>query len=92
MANVRKGKGYHWSDTHETDHGLRTVSGFTVDNLNSKTITQAQNVYEKVFIYIRDVLEQNESYCMDVEEERLQICQVVADRLYSGAILRESDK
>jgi hypothetical protein len=79
MANFEKrtGKGVHWEV--QTSHSLS--KGFTIDNLNSKTMKETTNDFERLFVSIRSILEKNESYCMDVEEERLQVCQNLAKKI-----------
>jgi hypothetical protein len=73
----RAGKGVRWE--MQTTRSLAT--GFTIDNLDSKTMEQATNNFERLFVSIRSILEKNESYCMDVEEERLQVCQDLAKKI-----------
>ena len=84
--NVRKGKGFSWTLEESTGFGTREVTGFTVDNLDTKQIGDVGSSYEKAFVLIRTALESRESYCMDNEEERLQICQDIADSLRSNGI------
>ena len=71
---------YHESRFHE------------VDNLNTKTVDEAEDNYEKVFITVRDVLSENEQYCCDDEGDRLSIAQVVADVLRRGGLIRKESK
>ena len=85
---IRKGRSlvtimideYHESRFHE------------VDNLNTKTIDEAKDNYEKVFITVRDELSRNEQYCCDDEEDRLSIAQVVTDILRRGGLIRKESK
>ena len=88
MKNERIGKGYKWSSSHDGPMGLREVSGFTVDNLDTKSLEQATSAYERAFIIIRESLEENESCCMDIETERLQCVQAAADALRASGLLR----
>ena len=91
VDRIRKGKGYRWSDATKTGFGTREVSGFVVDNLDTKSLSDAESQYERLFIIVRTALEGKESYCMDVEEERLDCCQVIADMVSASGILsRES--
>ena len=76
----RKGNGVRWK--METSHSIS--EGFTVDNLNVKKMSNAQNDFERLFITIRGVLEENEAHCMDDEEDRLQTCQDIASRIERG--------
>jgi len=61
------------------------MTGHTVDDLNKKTLEQAKNPYEKVFILIRDELEHYTSLSMESEIDRLTLCQVIAG-LLSGRV------
>jgi hypothetical protein len=79
--NIRKKSGYSWSESTHTGFGERSTRGFSVDNLDTKDLNSAENAYEKLFILVRGVLEENSSYCMDNEEERLQTCQDIADKV-----------
>ena len=81
--NIRKKAGYSWSQESETCFGESSLRGFTVDNLDTKRFSSAENNYEKLFILVREVLEENSSYCMDEEKERLQTCQDISDRVRS---------
>ena len=73
----------------ESHYGVTT--GFQVDNLDTKTIDEASTNYEKVFILVRDALCQNESRCMDSEEDRLHCTQVIADALKGAGVFRAYD-
>ena len=80
--NIRKKHGYSWDDGEvHTGFGSRQTYGFSVDHLDTKSLDQAENIYEEVFVLIRTVLETNSSYCLDNDQERLQCCQDIADRL-----------
>ena len=72
---IRRGKGCAWS----LETSSATVNGYTVDNLDKKLMDEATDDFERVFITLRKVLEQNESRCMDSEEDRLDVCQKVAE-------------
>tara|TARA_A200000159_G_scaffold1170_1_gene1290 strand:+ start:1975 stop:2226 length:252 start_codon:yes stop_codon:yes gene_type:complete len=65
---------------------------FEVDNLDTKTIEQAENKYEKVFITIRKVLESNEQFCCDDENDRLSLTQSIADILRQSMLIRKEDR
>ena len=75
--DVRKGKGIQW--VLETHFG--ESRGFTVDNLDTKSMGDAENDFERLFVTIRKVLENRESFCLDNEEERLQVCQDLAENI-----------
>ena len=83
----RHGPGIRFRYTEHTGFGAREISGYTIDNLDTKTLEQAENNYEKVFVLVRKVLEKNESFCMDVEEERLQCCQEISDALNQNRVI-----
>ena len=78
----RRRNGIAWQMVNKGFAGSEQVTvGFTVDDLDTKKFSDAETQYERVFVLIREVLEQNSSSCMDVEEERLNCCQEVADTL-----------
>jgi len=86
--NERDGHGYRWTLEHDTGVGTRTTTGFTIDDLDSKTLAEATDNYEKVFVLIRETLEFNSSFCMDVPEERLRCCQAISDKLRESLLIR----
>ena len=89
MRNFRRGKGYKWEEeVHGPKGAERFASGFTVDNLDKKSYTQAQSDYERIFILVREALELNSASCMDEEEERLQCCQDIADMISQKGIIK----
>ena len=50
--NIRKGSGYSWKESTAALGGSRReASGFVVDNLNTKKISEAENDYERVFTF-----------------------------------------
>ncbi len=71
---IRKKNGYSWR--LETRHSV--VQGYTIDNLDTKNLDQAENEFEIAFIKIRNALEGHDTKCLDNEMERLQVCQTVA--------------
>ena len=75
--NQRHGRGVKWQMFGE----FTVNTGYTIDDLDSKDLSDARNSFEKVFITIRKALETKESCCLDNEEERLQICQVLSETL-----------
>ena len=85
--NIRRKHGYRWNDgeTH-TGFGSRQTYGFSVDHLDTKTLDEAETLYEKVFILTRMTLEDNSGYCLDNDEERLQCCQDIADILRTHGV------
>jgi hypothetical protein len=79
----------------ETDpHGsVESWSMFSeIDNLNTKSISQAENNYEKTFIKIRETLEQNEQFCCDDESDRLSLTQSIVDILRQNNLIRKEEK
>ena len=87
MKNIRKGKGYAWSDScHGAGGHLREQSGFIVDNLDSKHLHQAANKYERVFIIARDVL--HSANLQIGANEQLQIAQDIADASRESGVFR----
>ena len=88
MPTIRRGPGYHWTDDAHGPHGPRIISGFTVDHLDSKTIEQAEDNYEKTFILVRDALEEYKDLSMENWPHRLQVAQVVSDVLREKGLLK----
>jgi len=88
MSTIRRGPGYYWTDEGPGPHGPRISSGFTVDHLDSKNVEQAENNYEKVFILIRDALEEYKDLSMESWPHRLQVAQVVSDTLREKGMVK----
>ena len=78
---VRKGPGYQWFMSSGGDYSRYDVSGFTIDNLDTKKIEDAENDFERVFIEVREGLKYLESCSLDSENDRLQVCHNLARRL-----------
>tara|TARA_Y100001937_G_C7111954_1_gene328071 strand:- start:1237 stop:1500 length:264 start_codon:yes stop_codon:yes gene_type:complete len=72
----RMGAAYLWE--METDHSL--IRGRTTDNLDKRPIDSAIDKFEWAFILLREVASENESLCMDSEEDRLTLCQSFAEK------------
>ena len=85
----RRGKGVEWRMVSRGHGGMSSsiTSGFTVDNLDSKTYEEAISNYERAFVLIRQALEENQSCCMDVEAERLHCVQTAVDILRRKGLL-----
>lgn len=89
-GKIRKGAGYSWF--HESGHSykgsemLRSTYGYTVDNLDTKSLEEAENTYEETFIRIRDLL-QEKSWCCDSREDVLSICQAISDSLKENLLI-----
>ena len=89
MTNIRKGKGYAWSEqAHGPEGSTRSASGFIVDNLDTKNITEATGHYEEVFIRVRELLT-DKPWCCDSREDVLSICQAVSDNLRENLLIRK---
>ena len=87
----RDGAGVKWESREETCYGTRVLRGYSIDNLDSKEMKDAENSYETLFLIIRGALEKKESFCLDNESERLQVCQLITDSVHRDyrKILRE---
>ena len=80
-SETRKGKGYHWRTSYFDRYGMlkSECSGYSVDNLDTKSIEEAQDTFEKIFIQIRDVMsDMNDNI---LEDSHLNICHQVARTL-----------
>lgn len=62
-----------------------------IDNLDSKTLEQAENNYEKVFVRVRDLLTEK-PWCCDNQNDVLSICQVIADDLRANLLIRKEER
>lgn len=79
--------------TSDTHGAVESSSEFSeTDNLDTKTIAEARDNYEKVFITIRKVLEQNEQYSCDDETDRLCLAQNIVDILRKSGLIRREEK
>lgn len=89
---IRKGSGVKVVIT--TGHGsTESISEyFEVDKLNTKQTQEARDNYEKVFIAIRQLLENNEQYCCDDETDRLSLCQDISDTLRKTSLIRKEER
>ena len=85
MTKIRNGR--HLKTIIEEEY--RTSEFHETDNLNTKTIKEAVDSYEKTFIVIRQTLENNEQYCCDDENDRLSIAQVISDTLRKSQLIRK---
>lgn len=73
-------------------HGSTSESIFhDIDNLDTKTIEQAENNYEEVFVRFRDLLT-DKPWCCDSKEDVLSICQVLADSMRENLLIRKEEK
>ena len=85
MQKIRKGRYIKTIISDEKTHAVF----HEVDNLDTKTINEAENNYEKVFVTIRTALQDNEQFCCDDEKDRLALTQVVADLLKKSFLIRK---
>ena len=73
-------------------HGSTSESTFfEIDNLDTKTIEQAENNYEEVFVRFRDLLT-DKPWCCDSRDDVLSICQALADSMRKNLLIRKEDK
>ena len=86
--NIRKKNGVQWKMTTKSCFGLTETSGFTVDNLDTKGISEARNHYEEIFIRVRELLV-DKPWCCDSREDVLSICQAVCDNLRKNLLIRK---
>jgi hypothetical protein len=87
MSNTRKGKGVVWKETTKGPFGEdRTISGYTIDNLDTKNFKDAVSNYEKLFILLREHLKNSDTAM--AEAEHLQFCQTMADAVRSKGLLK----
>lgn len=97
MKVTKQRKGAILKTIIETDpHGsVESWSMFSeIDNLNTKTVSQAENNYEKTFILIRDYLENQEDvhHNLSSEAARLSITQGISDLLRQSSLIRKEEK
>lgn len=81
--SYRSGKGIRWQSVNKTCMGESIATGYTVDNLDTKRPEEAENKFELLFITIRKTLENHESRCLDDENDRLNVCQELANVISS---------
>ena len=62
-----------------------------IDNLDTKTIEQAENNYEEVFVRFRDLLT-DKPWCCNSREDVLSMCQVLADSMRENLLIRKEDR
>ncbi len=82
--SIRVGKGVKWQMVTHRGDGKSIITGFSVDNLDTKLPDQAENEFESLFIGVRRVLERFESCCLDEEKERLDVCQALAEEIHKN--------
>lgn len=84
MKKVRKGRSV-FTYIHDAFY---SNTFHEVDNLDTKSLDQAENNYEKTFVIIRKTLEENEQFCCDDETDRLSLAQIITDSLKQKSIIR----
>ena len=88
---IRKGRGLK-TRLYSDSHGSTSESTFfEVDNLDTKTLEQAENNYEEVFVRFRDLLT-DKPWCCDSREDVLSMCQVLADSMRENLLIRKEQK
>ena len=85
--SFRSGAGIKWKIVSSHD----VISGFTIDNLDTKTLEEAESNYELVFVTVRTALESLESCCMDSVEDRLRVCQEVTDLIKKNRLIKREE-
>ena len=85
VTKIRNGK--HLKTIIEEEY--RTSEFHEVDNLDTKALSDAEDSYERVFITVREALENNGQFCCAAESDRLSISQVVADSLRKSQLIRK---
>lgn len=55
------------------------VSGYFIDNLDTKSIEEAQNTFERLFVHIRQVMERESLGAL--EDADLNVCHQIARTL-----------
>lgn len=92
VQKIRKGKILKTIMTSDAHGAIESSSEFSeTDNLDTKTIAEARDNYEKVFITIRETLEQNEQYSCDDETDRLCLTQNIVDILRKSGLIRREE-
>ena len=87
MIKVRNGK-----SLKTTIKSTYTISEFhEIDNLDTKSLDEAADNYEKTFITIRDYLEEMKEgqYNLASESTRLTIAQNISDLLRKNRLIRK---
>jgi hypothetical protein len=80
---------------HSESHGVNdSCTFYEIDNLDSKTLQQAEDNYEKTFITVRNFLEEqkDEQHNLGSEAARLSLTQGIADALRQTGLIRREDK
>ncbi len=91
---IRKGRGLYTTIVSESHGTNDSCTFFEVDNLDSKTLEEAENNYEKIFITIRNYLkeQQNTQHNINSETARLTIAQDIVDLLKKNNLINKGGK
>ena len=70
--DIRTKRGLHW----KRECGPLSSSGFTPDHakIATKSLKEAQDKDQYIFIGMREILEKNDSVCLNDETDRLTLC------------------
>lgn len=88
---TRKGRGLT-TKLYSDSHGSTSESTFfEVDNLDTKTLEEAENNYEKSFVVIRNYLEEQKDGQHNISSEaaRLTLTQDIVDLLRENSLIRK---
>jgi hypothetical protein len=83
MQKIRKGR--HVKTIITGEHSTSEFS--EVDDLDTKTMKEAIDNYERVFITVRSVLENNEQFCCDDLSDRLSLAQLITDSIKQSLLI-----
>ena len=80
---------------YSESHGVNdSCTFFDIDNLDSKTLEQAEDNYEKVFVTIRDCLhtQKDVQHNLNSEAAILTLTQNIADSLRRNSLIRKEKR
>ncbi len=91
---IRKGRGLCTTIISESHGTNDSCTFFEVDNLDTKTLEEAENSYEKTFITVRNFLEKqkNEQHNLASEAARLTFAQDITDLLRKNNLINKEEK
>jgi len=81
---IRKGR----SITTILNYKYSVATFHEIDNLDTKSLDEAENHYEETFIRIRELLN-DKPWCCDSREDVLSICQAISDELKQNLLIRK---
>ena len=88
---IRSGKTLRTILTHKHGEAESSCEFLDIDNLDTKSIEEAEDNFEEVFVRVRDLLK-GKPWCCDNREDVLSICQAVTDELRSNLLIRKEEK